>query len=79
MSPQDPKEIARSWLTVQRHWWAYEAVCHLCKSQPHEALGLVLELVNMADSSELLEDVGAGPLEDLLRAHGSKVIHQIEA
>jgi hypothetical protein len=78
MSSPDPKEIARSWLTAQRQWWAYETVCHLCESQPNEALDLVLELVNMADSSELLEDVGAGSLEDLLRAHGSTVIHQLE-
>jgi hypothetical protein len=79
MSSQGPEEIAQAWLTLQRHWWAYVEVCHLCEQRPHEALALICRLAELADTSELVGNVGAGPLEDLLRAHGAAVIDELEA
>jgi hypothetical protein len=79
MSAPDHKQIADSWLTVQRHWWAYDAVCKLVETSPHEALSLIFLLVSLADTPELLQDIGAGPLEDLLRRHGAAVIDAVES
>jgi hypothetical protein len=79
MPSRDHKRIAQSWLTVQRHWWAYDAVRELCESSPHEALTLILVLVELAETPRLLEDIGAGPLEDLLDKHAAIVIDEIES
>jgi hypothetical protein len=79
MFTPDHKQIAESWLTIQRHWWAYDAVRHLCESEPKEALALILVMVEMADQPLLLKDIRAGPLEDLLVKRGADVIAEVEA
>ena len=40
MPTDDYKRIAESWLTVQRHWWAWEALREFCDSNPREALAI---------------------------------------
>jgi hypothetical protein len=79
MPTDDYKRIAESWLTVQRHWWAWEAIREVCDSNPREALAIILVLVDQADTAELIETVGAGPLEDLLENHGAAVIDAVES
>jgi len=79
MTERDPKLLAQSWLTVQRHWWAYQALLDLGRSNPQEALTAILALVELAGTPELLERVGAGPLEDLLEYHGAAVIDEVES
>jgi hypothetical protein len=78
MTPEEQLRVARSWLEVQRHGWAWERVEHLGEGDPHEAWSLLGVLVDLADSDELLADIGAGPLEDVLRAHGAELIDEIE-
>jgi hypothetical protein len=53
-------------------------VRELCDSDPREALALILVLVELAETPRLLEDIGAGPLEDLLHKHGPIVIDDVE-
>jgi hypothetical protein len=79
MFTPDHKQIAESWLTVQRHWWAYDAVRRLCESEPKEALALILLMVDLADQLLLLNAIGSGPLEDLLVKRGADVITEVEA
>ncbi len=50
-----------------------------CESEPHEALALILVMVEMADQPLLLERIGAGPLEDLPVKRGADVIAEVEA
>jgi hypothetical protein len=78
MSAPDHKEIAESWLTVQRHWWAYQAMCKLVEASPEEALSLILVVLERASSPNDLADIGSGPLEDLLRLHAIAVIDKVE-
>jgi hypothetical protein len=77
MSPQ--RKLVEAWLTFQRNWWAYEALDRLCAAHPEEAWPLVLALINAADTDELLDSIGAGPLEDLIDKHGDRMIDRIEA
>ena len=79
MSVPDHKQIADSWLTVQQHWWAYEAVSKIVETKPQEGLSLIVVLLELANSPDDLRDIGCGPLEDLLRLHAASVIDPIES
>lgn len=62
--------------------WAWEEVHSLCDRSsvsPLHGWGLVLKLIEFAPSREALDYVGAGPLEELLKYHGSMVIEQVKA
>jgi hypothetical protein len=59
--------------------WAWDAVESLINRDPDEAWKISCMLVNKASSDEALAFVAAGPLEDLLKKHGSKVIERVEA
>lgn len=71
-------EIAQAWVTFQKNWWAYDSVNKVCLEQPEDAWLLLQELVEMAETRRILEDVGAGPLEDFVRQHGEQYIGKIE-
>ena len=75
----DHRDLVDAWLNVQRNWWATEALHEHLKRQSEQAWPILLALLEAADSAELLEDIGAGPLEDFLRDHGAKVIDTVEA
>lgn len=79
MLPEEQDSLIHSWLTIQRHWWAYESLENLCRENPEGAWPTVLALVAAADTDELLSAVAAGPLEDLLDAHPSEFIEILEA
>lgn len=79
MSAPNRKQIAEAWLTMQRHWWAYDAVRKIVESNPQEALSLIVLLLELANSPEDLSDIGCGPLEDLLRLHARAVIDTVES
>ena len=64
---------------VQRHWWAWETLAELCSSQPEEAWLALLQVIELAENAERLEEIGAGPLEDLLRNHGERLIDRLES
>jgi hypothetical protein len=69
---------AREWRKDKPDWWAWEevqAIVH--EDPPSEAWGLILEMVRRAPE-ELVADVAAGPLEDLVTRAGSTLIDDIE-
>jgi hypothetical protein len=81
-------QIAETWITLyylpeeseerEKNFWAYERLDDLCRDDP-EAAWSVIEKILRRDSSDLiLSNLGAGPLEDLLVAHGARFIDRIE-
>jgi hypothetical protein len=78
MGPEEQSRIAESWLTVQRHWWAWDSLNRLCDEAPLDAWPIIVRLVEMADNDELLEDIGAGPVEELLRKHGPLLLNDVQ-
>jgi hypothetical protein len=70
--------LARAWVRVQRNWWAYGEVQDAIENHPRRAWDLLGHLADLAASNELVDDLGAGPLEDFVRAHAPKFIRQIE-
>ena len=57
----------------ERNFWAFERLSDLCRDDPEAAWSL------QRDSSDLiLSNLGTGPLEDLLTAHGARFIDRVE-
>ncbi len=79
MDGAESKELAQAWLDFQKNWWAYDRLDELCRRDPKAAWNVLNELVRMADSRELLEDIGVGPLEDFINNHAQIFIDELEA
>ena len=78
MTKDKRKDVAHAWIAVQRNWWAWEAIERTCEFRPKKAWGLLQSLIDLADTQELIQDIGAGPLEDFIRAHAPTFIQPIE-
>ncbi len=79
MLTEEQQSLVNSWLTFKRHWWAFETLDNMCRDNPEEAWLIVVALVAAADPEDLLGDIGAGPLEDLLSEHGAAFVERAEA
>ena len=56
-------------------FWAFQVLDDLVARDPPAAWRLILQILELAGSDdEVLDNLAAGPLEDLLRRHGPKVI-----
>jgi len=81
--------VVQGWITLQRteedspdydrlfEYW--EAVDDLVRYRPDAAWLFVLEVLKADDSITIMENLSAGPLEDLLAQHGAKLIDRVEA
>lgn len=49
----------------------------LVLDRPEEAWAVVLQIIDISDDSKVIENVSAGPLEDLLAFHGDMLIARI--
>ena len=78
MNADERQVLANSWLTMQRNLWALEALHRQLKEQPQEAWLTLLCVIETAEDPEMLETIGAGPLEDLLRSHAEEFIASVE-
>lgn len=78
MSTDEHRALAASWLMMQRHRWAGEALHRQIKEAPHDAWLTLLCIVDAAADAAMLETIGAGPLEDLVRAHADALVASIE-
>jgi hypothetical protein len=82
----DSEAILQAWIDYaaradaddDEHFWACELVDDLVRSDPEAAWPLILELVRRSQSDDLLANVAAGPLEDLLVRHGEAFIERVE-
>lgn len=62
----------------REHFWGWDAVTSFVHTAPaEEAWNLVLMLVRRAPD-EVLGNVAAGPLEDVVRLHGAALVDWIE-
>lgn len=59
-------------------FWAFSKLRKLCKNSPKEAFQVVLVIISLTDDEWILENVAAGPLEDLVDWHGNLLIDVIE-
>ncbi len=75
--------VGRAWIDyhrtrTQRDWWAVETVIEAVELEV--AWRLVLTLCHLADPQDLrlVSNIGAGPLEDLIRRHSDHAMDLIE-
>jgi hypothetical protein len=79
MPPLQVDDLAAAWLTYQRNCWSNGALADLCTKDPEAAWGVLLRILGLTHDDEMLQAIGAGPLEDLLRAHASTLVARVEA
>jgi hypothetical protein len=79
MDETQSKEIAIAWLKFQQNWWAWDKLDELCRKDPKGAWLVLSELVEQAESKELLEDIGVGPLEDFLNYYANDYMDELES
>jgi len=63
------EEIIHAWFEHERHFWAFDEVDELTKSQPENAWSVILQLLARAEDESMIFAIAAGPLEDLLHEH----------
>lgn len=66
-----PEQDALSWVTDREY--------DLVSENPDEAWFLILEILRRNNSSQILEVLSSGPLEDLLAKHGERIINAVES
>jgi hypothetical protein len=81
-------KIADAWITLHylpeeseesgKNFWAYERLSDLCRDDPEAAWNVIDEIFQRDSSDLILSNLGAGPLEDLLTAHGARFIDRVE-
>ncbi len=78
MSRETERKTARTWLRRQRSWWAAVAMTKGIEQFPQLGWRLIGDVTDLATSDADINDLGAGPLEDFVRAHGAAFIDRIE-
>ncbi len=84
LSPANVGALAAAWLDYDRtgkktRFWAWSRVEDVIRRQPITGWSLVRRLIAGAADPGQLSSVAAGPLEDLLGAHGPVLIDRVEA
>jgi hypothetical protein len=82
-------EIAASWIALHRLaeesperealFWAFCSAHELVIEDPEKGWAMIEEIRRLDGSDLILSNLAAGPLEDLLVAHGEQLIERIEA
>jgi hypothetical protein len=82
-------DLARAWIELQKMprdsdghrqlFWAHNKMWDLLRVDPNEYWLTILEILHQDKSDWIIENLAAGPLEDLLVAHGPEFIGRIEA
>jgi hypothetical protein len=60
-------------------FWAFEAVYDLVARYPEAAVRFIVAVLEKDSSDIVIGNLSAGPLEDLLAAHGAAIIDRIES
>ncbi len=61
------------------NFWAFEALDDLLSEDPEEGWLTILRILQLDQSPSIMENLSAGPLEDLLARHGPAFIDRVEA
>ena len=59
-------------------FWIWEHVNHLCSKQPVEAFDFILAVLKLDPSDQVLANLAAGPMEELLGNHPHEMIERVE-
>ena len=70
--------VARAWLRIQKDWWAWDELHDACRERPDRAWRIIRAIAPLANSRDLVRDLGCGPLEDLIDYHAPTFIDRIE-
>lgn len=83
------QETAAAWIRMTKagsgsqvyedNFWAFEALYDLVSEDPEEAWPTILQILRLDQSPSVMENLAAGPLEDLLAKHGPAFIDRVEA
>jgi hypothetical protein len=60
-------------------FWTHERTSYLTKYLPHKAWRVILLIWSMDQSTETMQDLSAGEIEDLLSRNGTEMISLVEA
>lgn len=84
MDSNDLPQLAAAWVRYQvaaseDDWWAVEQVVELVEVDLATAWELVSALCDAAGTQETLCDIGAGPLEDMIKRYGIEVLRRLDS
>jgi len=81
------REIAEAWVDLHRlpedspeqqgKFWSFERLWELVHDDS-EAAWNIIQIIRQEESDLILSNLAAGPLEDLLVAHGDRFIDRVE-
>lgn len=88
MDKDERDRLVRSWIALQdfpqksgqydQLFWAHEKLWDLSQDQPDDCFAVILAILSYNTTDNILQNLAAGPLEDLLVANGAELIDQIE-
>jgi hypothetical protein len=61
------------------NFWVFEAVYDLASANPEEGWLTILQILRLDQRPSVMENLSAGPFEDLLAKHGPAFIDRVEA
>ncbi len=67
-----------SWFVYNAKFWSWEALRQLVENDPETAWQAIEMLVGHPNAEDVLDIIGAGPLEDLLAEHGERFVTRVE-
>jgi hypothetical protein len=83
------EDLARAWIrymsaetrSEERNslFWAWERMSYLKDYLPEKAWTTILLIWSMDQSQRTMQNLSAGPIEDLLSNHGPRMIEKVEA
>ena len=83
-----PDELAKAWIAFTKSpsgsqeneelFWSVDDVYWLVQGDPTAGFDMILRILAKDSSARIMENLSAGPLEDLLVYHGETLITQIE-
>lgn len=78
MNHDDIRAFAASWIQYAEHSQAQSTLWDLCRRDPERAWTIIEAVYQQQPSGDVLGQLAAGPLEDLLSQHGEQFIERVE-
>ena len=78
MEKNEINNIASTWIQNAETFWAWNKLHEIVSESHDKAWPIVIEIAKNSDSNEVLGSLAAGPLEDMLCAHGDVYYELVE-
>ncbi len=85
MGKIDKEQVIATWINNSmnahandEHFWAWELVHDAVDNDPEKGWDLIKDLVEKCPNDNVLADIAAGPLENLMKKYGETFIDRIE-